>query len=275
MNIVQPAVVKTLPIKPEFDFASGELVSKHVYTVWGDKGCGKTATALGFPGTIFAISFDRKTARIHESMFNDDKRITVKDGLFHYKENMFDALRSSVKSLDWVKYLLNEITAKVAKKEMEQPDYIFLDYLPKLSEMAERKMRLNNNIGLFQGFPNLTLWKERNMYLREIHNLALDTARRGVIYSTYIGTDYKGQKITEGQIVDSVPVPHYTDIAKEETDVVIRQLHPEQDKDGKTHWRIRIESNKIKYEVLPLVSGEIIDLTGRSMADVFKERVAK
>lgn len=269
--------------KPEFDMTDGFLDGgKAIFCVYGAKGDGKTTTILSLPGNILAISLDRKTGRIWENMGKPD-RIVVRDGLKYFRENQFDILASSAKSLKWLHAILDGVTQNgmydgqpdlIAKYGNVQPDLILFDYVPRLNQLAEMKMRMDANITFDGGVANQNLWKRRNLMVREMHNKAAQIALKGVLYTTFIDIDREKTKTIEGQVWDSFKKPKYNDIIEEESDVVIYQ-YTETVKGQGQRWFIKIDSNKLVPEFMPLKSGEVIDITGRNLLDILKERGAK
>jgi len=85
--------------KAVFNFDEETIgLSKEVYTIFGNKGEGKTTFSLNpkfFPGNIVAVSFDYKTIKIKTNFYNDDKRIKVHDGKKYYNEDIDKILQSS------------------------------------------------------------------------------------------------------------------------------------------------------------------------------------
>jgi hypothetical protein len=153
--------------------------SKEVWLIFGDKGTGKTTTALSFPGEILVLSFDRKSAIIKHNMFNDDPRIHVFDIVKYMDYTTPESMVASAeKTFNYLNALLDNYTLKYP-----QPDWIVIDGAQILQQIAEWTMRYRHNLGPFDGIANLNLWKERRMYIRQIHNKALNLAKRGVIYS--------------------------------------------------------------------------------------------
>ena len=56
-----------------------EQDTKMVFCIHGQKGQGKTAVALGYPGKNYVLSFDRKTQRIKQYMYESSGDIVVID----------------------------------------------------------------------------------------------------------------------------------------------------------------------------------------------------
>jgi len=196
----------------EFDFTEDDGSGKEVYLVYGKKGEGKTYTALSFPGKIAVLSFDRKSGKIKNLLGLDN--VKVWNGI---KYMDFSSPEAELKSAEKNWRYLNKLLDKVIRNW--EPDWIVIDGSEILSHLCELVMRYRNGIMPFQGIKNLNLWKERKQYIRQIHYLSLDIAKRGIIYTAY---SEKDEIIEDGEVVSRKDVPKWLDVILYETDVVLK-----------------------------------------------------
>jgi len=224
--------------KSKFDYSPEKSDGKVVITIYSHKGEGKTALALSFSGKISAISFDHKTQRVKDLMYAKQDRIIVYDGVRYYDESSDEAwLQTSAMSLNYIYNLLQNQISK------DQPDWILLDGMEIFYAMSEMTMRYKNNLKPYEGITNRNIWKQRRMFLRQVHNLAIRYAKKGVIYTTY--TEMKGQIIdAEGNLVNAKEVPRWYGVMELETDVTIR-TEARADKLGNRRFFALIENSKI------------------------------
>jgi hypothetical protein len=202
-----------LPVDEETD-----VPVKSVWLIFGDKGTGKTVTALSFPGNILVLSFDRKSNIIKHTFYAGDSRIRVFDvvKLMDYTtpEKM---LESAERTYEAIIELLDAYP-----KVYGNPDWVVIDGAQIMQQICEWTMRKRHNIGPFDGISNLNLWKERRAYMRNIHNKALNIARKGVIYTTYVEKD---RLIISGEVVHEKDVPAWVDVLISETDYVLQTIY--------------------------------------------------
>jgi hypothetical protein len=227
---------------------------KEVHTIYGNKGCGKTNTAYSYPGIKYVLSFDRKSQRVKEGMYNNNPDIRIIDSLEYEIPSEEEMTKSASDTFDYAIFTLNEITNK------RDCDWIVVDGLERLATICEMKMRYEEKLGPFQPFGNLTLWKKRRMFLRQFHTAAINAARKGVIYCTYVATNREVEEIEEGRVQTKQKEPAWVDIVKEETDFVI-YVYTKQDKD-QMRWYAHIESSKIPKR---LTSGQIQEVTNKGI----------
>lgn len=202
---------------PRYEFVVEEEQSppaKEVYLVFGEKGSGKTTLALSFPGEIVCLSFDRKSAIIKTSRYGNDRRIHVFDVVKYMDySSPSKVTESAAKTFEFVNAVLDYAAMNI------RPDWIVIDGAEIFHQVCEWTMRHRHGIEAFAGISNLNLWKERRLYIRQIHNKALNVARRGVIYTTY--TD-KDEIVVQGELVTKKDVPKWIDVLVFETDYVIK-----------------------------------------------------
>ncbi len=183
-----------------------------VYTIYGQKGVGKTTLALAFPGEILAFSFDRKTAIVKKFLYNNDPRIHVYDIIkgvdYSTPEQM---LKTADETYDAFVNFLKNYNGKV--------DFIVIDDAADYQELCEWKMRYRHKLDAFSGFANLNFWKERNKYMTYVHSLMLNIAKKGIIYTTY--TD-KDETIVNGNVLTKKDIPKWVGIVLTNTDVVLK-----------------------------------------------------
>ncbi len=223
---------------------------------YGLKGEGKTTIALGSvtitkqgdAPTVFAISLDRQTAPIKRRVFQNDSRIKVFDVISEVNySSPAQYLSSSEEAFNYIQDLIRDVI-KPAK-----PDFIIIDGSEILQKICEMVMRSRNNLMPFQGISNLNLWKERQMYLRQIHNLAMEAAAKGVIYTAYVEKD---EIIEDGNFKSKKDHPKWIDVIMMETSLVIR-AKTERGNDGQLHFIAYVESSKTN-----IPTGLTADVTG-------------
>jgi hypothetical protein len=206
-----------------------------VITVYGHKGDGKTTVAFSLPGQIACLSFDKKAFPVKAMMFKADERLHIYDAIRYLDEgDQAKLLDSSVKSLDYVNYLLDKISEN-------KPDWIVIDGTDVLTNICEMVMRARNNLTPFQGVE-WTLWKERKVYLRQVHRKAMNSCKRGIVYTSYID---QAEIIKNGQVYNKTDRPKWMDIQLAETDVVLRVLSEEDLKSSRRRYFVSVESSKV------------------------------
>jgi len=227
-------VVTSTPEEEKFDTSEDKGMGKDVYMIYGLKGEGKTVLAFSFPGNIACLSFDRKSLPVKQKMFKDDARIKVYDAIKYMDSASPEVhLEGSEKTFRYLHVLLDHIAKTF------QPDWIVIDGSEIFQQICEMTMRYRNNLMPFQGVSNLNLWKERRMYIRQIHNKALSIAKKGIIYTAY--TD-KDEIIEDGEFVAKKDVPKWIDAIMYETDCVIK-VEAKRDKSGQKYYAT-VESSK-------------------------------
>lgn len=230
--------------------------AKHIISVFGNKGSGKTAIALSFPGTIAALSADNKTAIVKQEMYGNDQRIHVFNVMKYMDyHNQQTTVQSASKTYDFMLAILKHVRAKI------KPDWILFDASEYIQQLCEWKMRSNHDLDAYEGISNRNLWKERRTLLRQLHNDAYDIAQKGIIYTMYSDKD---ELVIEGEIVAKKDVPKWIDIIMTETDFVIKADY---DLENKQHKAIIVTSKADR--VLP--TGAKYNVEGKRFWEVVEE----
>lgn len=221
---------------------------KLVITIVGEKGTGKTVTALSFPGEICVMSFDRKAMPVKQFFYKGDKRIHV-----------FDI----VKYVDWRPERITATAAKafdvlekaLAKCQKMGADWVVIDGVEVLEQLAEMYMRHRHGLGPIEGIRNLNIWKERKWILRDVHNKALTAAKRGVVYTVY---PTWSERIVAGEVIDRKQEPRWLEVILFETDVVIWTRFD----DSTKRFLAEIQTSKLD-NLFP--TGKVFDVTRKPL----------
>jgi hypothetical protein len=245
---------------PQFDLSPDVGPAKIVVTIAGEKGDGKTTTALSFPGKIAAITLDRKTGLIKDWMKADN--VDVYNGVRYYSEDSSD--EGTIVGAGNTTY--NYIHALLSKLQEEgKYDWIVIDGLEILHQICEQVMRFKHKLGPTDGFANLNWWKERRMFLRSIHNKALNTARRGIIYTTYL--EFVTDVVDNEKTVSGKKHPKWVDVVLLETDIVLHAYSKEEL--TKKKYFVKVISSKRPTFIKDV--GVQIDVTGPNFERLFSQ----
>jgi len=256
-----PKEIKIQEEQVEFDFSEETGPGKAVVTIYGHKGHGKTAVALSFPGRIAAISFDRKTKAVAVGMYpNRVSEIKVWDGKKYYDES--DPMTKLMSAETTFNYLIQLLDKVIRAWE---PDWVLIDGTEIFQEICEMVMRYRNNLMPYQGIANRNLWKERRMYMRQIHNLALEVARVGLIYTLY--PREHDIKIVDGEVMDRQEMPGWIDVVMSETDLVLKVRREWQEEQRRI--LVTVESNK--SPIIPFEDGVTVDVTDKNAYEAIKD----
>jgi hypothetical protein len=245
---------QTMTPTSEFSTDEAEPLPIEVITIFGDKGVGKTKSAFGMKGTIACLSFDKQSAAIKSLFYHNDKRIRVWDAIRYLDETSPIAVgESNDKTFRYVMYILDQIKAAGGA------DWIVLDGSELINQICEQVMRTRNSLMPTQGVTNRNLWKERNMYVRQIHRKSVDCARKGVIYTTYVENK---NIFKDGEISTTEKHPRWIDITLRETSVVI-YIESVMEKNTRKFYASIVSSKSPKFK-----TGERYDITGKELSDV-------
>jgi hypothetical protein len=217
MDIELDATFKKLLEKYNINFEKDSIDYKKVFLVYGDKGVGKTSFALMFPGNIVAFSFDGQTRIIKKrlSQIYPEKANSIKvydmDQVY-YGDNLNNTREDILSSSEILLTFMKKIVTST------HPDWFLVDGSSEYVTMAEYVMRKNNGLLPFQGIANQNLWKERNVYIRQLHNTMISNARFGVIYT---GWEQLVEVEDEGEL-RKLTIPKWTDIIMQKTQFIVR-----------------------------------------------------
>ena len=91
--VEQPSKPKEISIDTKSDDIIKEVSNEggEVYTIYGNKGNGKTFLCYSFPGDIAVLSFDGKSYSIKKHQYDNDERIRVYNAREKLDETTADA----------------------------------------------------------------------------------------------------------------------------------------------------------------------------------------
>jgi hypothetical protein len=234
----------------EFDLSEDKGMGKIVIVIYGLKGNGKTYAAMTLPGSVDVISFDRKALMVKNIL--NKPGIRVFDGIRYMN---WEDTEKVTESAERTYAYLNKLLDEIAKNP---PDWIVIDGSEIFQTICEYVMRYRNNILPFQGIANLNLWKERRLYIRQIHQRCIQIAKRGLVYTTYVDKD---EIVEDGEIRTKKDVPRWIDAILYETDIVIK-VEGRQQPSGR-QFIAEVESSK--YPNL-FRTGTRLDITNKGLS---------
>lgn len=235
-----------------YDDAILSLQSKDIITVYGDKGTGKTTATYGLiaPGSsVKVLSFDTNSVLPMELDYISEKNLSIEvlDSLRPFNRSTAeDMLRTSEIVCKWNTFLLDTIKEK-DKKNNTETDWIIVDGFEQFTEICENAGRFELKIDKYQGVPNPTVWKIRNMHIDNLHDKCIATANVGVIYIMYPKTDTS--LIRMGQVIESERTPKWVSKVMKESQIKIHTTS-EFVKDNTRYFAI-IESSKKEKKYPP------------------------
>lgn len=205
---------------------------KIVVTIYGRKGTGKTALAMSFPGELCVLSFDRKATPVKHWFYGGDKRIHVFD-VVKYMDYSDDKaiVESAARTLRYVYRVLEHCERKV------KPHWIVFDGTEIYHQIIEWAVKHRLGLSAFKGMQ-WEGWKLRKAIMRDLHNRALNIARCGVIYTTFVDKD---RLIVDGEVVNEKEVPKWVDIILYETDILLKTDYDP----SARKFEVYVESSKI------------------------------
>ncbi len=242
--------------KHKFSFEEAEASDKVIITIYGEKGAGKTCTALGLNGIKAVLCFDYKASQNKKHFFNGDPNIKVYDANKYFTKDPEQILDSAEMTYEYINFLLDEIKEKI------DPDWIILDGLEIFSHISEMHMRKMSNIRPYAGIANMGVWKLRKALMDAIHTRCITIAKKGVVYTTY--TD-KDEIIEDGATISKKKTPKFVDSILHTTDIVI-YVECITSK-GEKEITAKVENSKIPTF---LKTGQVINLTDRKLGDFVK-----
>jgi hypothetical protein len=246
----------------EYDLTEDAGPGKLTITIAGDKGEGKTTTALMLPGTKFAISLDQKTTLTKEWLESIVSPLGAKvwNGVRYYSEDASNAetiVEAAHRSYYYLHALLDSFKAN-------PPDWIIFDDVETLHLICEGEMRFGHKLGPVEGFANMNLWKERRMFLRSLHNKAKTIANKGVVYTTYM--DFVQEIVENEKTVSGKKVPRWIDAVLKETDIALHAYYKD-DVSGRRKYFVKVLSSK-KHTFIQ--EGMVVDVSSARGPDFTK-----
>jgi hypothetical protein len=211
---------------PEVEYMTSDDVREaDTWVIYGEKSDGKTSFALTFPGNILVIQFDEKAGVIWKEDFNCDPRIRIVDVTKILRgDHPILYLKTSAIGIAYVKRILDKQI-----NEGTIPDWILIDGFESYSEMAEMGMRYNEKLKLSEGVQSPS-WKIRTMFLTQLHKKCRNTAKKGVLYTTY---PYIEELVTFQGKTQKTKKPNWKKIIEKETDNLVLCTSEDQEEDVK------------------------------------------
>lgn len=233
----------------DFDFSEEELTDKLVYTIYGEKGSGKSTSSLSFDGKIVCLSFDHKSITIKDEFFKE-RKIKVFDGVRYYEKSPKTQTKSAYKTFHYLQDLLNKFVNSENK-----PDWIVIDGLEVLNVICEMAMRYDRQYKPYQGISNLNDWKYRNDMLNQLHLLSVKGSNKGVIYTTYTKIQ---ETMEDGVVIEKKEIPKWFGNVLMETDIVLKTVVSSDNK-GNPTYKVWVNSSK-RNEILKTGKTYLVDI---------------
>ncbi|MGC8654362.1 MAG: AAA family ATPase [Candidatus Kryptoniota bacterium] len=213
---------------------------KPVVLIYGKKGVGKTTTALSLPGSYLALSFDGQTTIIKQMLARNDVKVV---NIASLVANIEPLLGGKI-AIELAIHILENNTA----------DNILIDGIEMLNMYAERKMRYENKLELVGGIKDRNIWKERNAYVDQIHNLAVKQANVFVIYTTFEGVqEVEGEEENVAQVV-----PKYVARMMYASNVILHQVMKKYPSQKINRYFVEVDSDKGN---IIFRTGDVLDVT--------------
>lgn len=231
---------------------TGTPIPKLVITIYGEKGTGKTTTAMSFREKVAVFSFDDKSTVVKVNMFKNDPRIKVFSPMRYWDRTDKDKIPENAKKV-WDS--INATLEWLGKNW--KPDWIVIDAAEEFERLVEQVMRYEYGIGPYEGIANWNVWKYRRDMVIGFISKALLYANRGIIFTTY--PEYS-EHISQGEVVSRKAVPKWADYLQLLTDVVIYTFIDERTNE----YKVKIITSKVD-NILP--SGKTVTVTNTTLWD--------
>ena len=163
-------------------------------------------------GNKLVVSYDGKAERIWVYFFNSTPEIKIINGIELYDRTPERMVPTSIENY---KYIVSQIVESAGEF-----DWVIHDGLDTLAELVEMGMRAEFKLKPFQGFAEKSYWKYRRVLLSNMHRKSIESARKGVIYNTYL--TQIDEEIIDGEVVRRKTVPRWFDVVETETDVLFK-----------------------------------------------------
>ena len=243
--------------RPFWEFSDIDYPYEHFHPAFlmsfGDKGSGKSTSALSVSGNVLAITFEKRgnLTRPWARFFNYNPRIQI----FSFSEYIDRTRKGSYRDTSNEAYIQLVNLMNRASALERKFDWVVIDGLQAGTKLAEQRMRALNNVGATEKFANLSLWNERSMYFESIViQKAQEIATKGVYLTSqnvvqqamFLTAEQKGAGKTE----DEIPIkePKWKDKIKDDVDAVIYHTIREKDlgKGSKNMiYRATVSTNKL------------------------------
>ena len=228
---------------------------KLIITVYGEKGTGKTTTAMSFRERVAVFSFDDKSTIVKLNMYNNDPRIKVFVPIRKWDKSDKEKIPESakkvwnlmLKTLDWL-------------GNNWKPDWIVIDAVEEFEKLIEQVMRYDYGLGPYDGIANRNIWKYRKDLFHSFLARAKEIAKYGIIFTTY--PEYS-EHISQGEVVSRKPVPKWADYLQLVTDIVLYTFID--DRTGE--YKVKVITSKLDTFI---PSNKTVNVTGTNFWDALK-----